>query len=223
MDVNFVYEIMLEAVGKNKNQGYLSPAEFERVINQAQYSYMDYLMGQYQKYMPMRPVSVVQFGNNERVRQSIAPLIYGTILSVDGQGVAPFPVYYEYTDQIWSVYGVYNIRFSQQNQLDSYVHSVIDPVVNNPVYVLNTEGYKFYPNDIGQVNLSYVKRPPSIIWGYTPDGNDIPVYNPLTSNQPIWGDADMLNIIVRALALVGVNLQSNVVIGYANNIKNGGQ
>jgi len=221
--VDDVYKLVLYACAKNKSNGYISPSDFELCINQAQTSYMDYLMGEYQKYMPMRPLSTVQFGNNERVRQSIAPLIYGTILSVDGQGVAPFPVYYEYTDQIWSVYGVYNIRFAQQNQLDSFVNSAIDPIEENPVYVLNTDGYKFYPNNIGQANLSYVKRPPAIIWGYTLDNNNRPIYNPFSSHQPVWSDSDMLNIIVRALAIIGVNLQLGVVLQYSNEIKNQGQ
>lgn len=223
MSTDEIYKIMLFATAKNLQDGYLSPDDFNRTINLAQNSYMDYLMGEYQKYMPMRPIANVQFGNNERVRQSIAPLIYGTILSVDNQGVAPFPVYYEYTDQIWSVYGVYNIRFGQQNQLDSFVNSVIDPVVDNPVYVLNTDGFKFYPNNIGLANLSYVKTPPPIIWNYTLDNNGIPIYNPITSQQPVWSNSDMLNIIVRALSLVGVNLQLNVVISYSNDIKNSGQ
>lgn len=223
MSTDEVYKIMLFALAKNQSQGYFSADDFNRTINLAQNSYMDYLMGEYQKYMPMRPISNVQFGNNQRVRQSIAPLIYGTVLSIDGQGVAPFPVYYEYTDQVWSVYGVYNIQFAQQNQLDSYVNSVIDPVEQNPVYVLNTDGFKFYPNNIGQANLSYVKTPPPIIWNSTPDSNNRPIYNPLTSEQPVWNNSDMLNIIVRALALVGVNLQLGVVIQYSNDIKNGGQ
>lgn len=217
-----MYQLMQYATAKNIQQGYLSPDDFNLVINTAQNSYMDYLMGEYQKYIPTRPLSTVQFGNNERVRQSISSLVNETILNVDGQGVAPFPVYFEFTDQLWSVYGNYNIRFTQQNQLDSYVHSVIDPVPDNPVYILNKNGFKFYPPNIGMVSLSYIKKPPSIIWNYT-DVSGTPIYNPLTSQQPVWEDSDMLNIIVRALQIVGVNLQLGVVIQYSQEIKNGGQ
>lgn len=223
MTVDFWYSLMQYIFAKNTSQGYLSPQDFYLCINQAQYSYMDYLLGEYQKYQPTRPISVVQFGNNERVRQSIAPLIYSELLTISPTGVSPFPVYFEYTDDMWSAYGLYNIRFSQQPQLDSMVHSVIDPIEQNPVYVLNTDGFQFYPNNLGMARLSYVKRPPSIIWGYDLDSNGEPIYNPFTSQQPVWSVSDMYNIIVRALQIVGLNLQVGSVIEYANVIKNQGQ
>jgi len=227
MDVNEVYRVALFATAKNKQDGYLSPDDFNLVINQAQRSYMDYLLGEYQKYQVGRPISVVEFGQNERVRQSISPLIYNAILPISSAtGIAPFPNDYEYTDAMFSVYGQYDIRFIQQDRQDSYLHSSIDPIVTNPVYLIRHEGFNFFPDrpyGENQAKMSYVRKPPSIVWGYNLDSNGIPVYNPATSQQPVWGDSDMMNIIVRALQLVGVNLQLGVVIQYSQEIKNSGQ
>lgn len=224
MNANETYVIMLYATAKNKSNGYLSPDDFNIVINTAQRSYLDYLLGEYQKYQIRRPISVVEFGQNERIRDSLAPLIYGTVLfPFVYNGIAPFPNDYEYIDAMWSQYGLYNIRFAQQDRLDSYVHSTIDPVAANPVYLIQHEGFHFYPETIGAAKMSYVRKPPSIIWGEGRDSNNRPVWNPMTSQNPVWSDTDMYQIIVRALALVGVNLQLNVLIGYSNDIKNGGQ
>lgn len=223
MDVNAVYELMKFAINKNQ-QGYLNPASFNLVINAAQRSYLDYLLGEYQKYKTGRPISTVQFGQNERIRQSISPLIYGTVLfPFTYNGVAPFPSDYEYNDSMWGQYGFYKIRFVQQDRLDDYLHSGIDPIATNPVYLINHEGFLFFPNDIGAAKMSYVRTPPSVVWAYVFNSNQRPVYDPFNSVDPVWGDTDILNIIVRALQLVGLNLQLGAVIQYSQEIKNTGQ
>lgn len=222
MTTDEVYKIILYAAAKNKQQGYISPADFNGVLMPvAQKSYLDYLRGEYQKYQPGRPIPVVAFSQNEMVRQSFAPLIYGAVLNPNSTtGIASFPYDFEFVDAMWGVYGFYNIRFVQQDRLDSYIHSEIDPVASNPIYLIRHEGFQYYPENIGQTRLSYVRKPPSIIWAYTLDSNNRPVYDAANSTQPVWGESDMMNIIVRALQLVGVNLQLGVVIQYSQEIKN---
>jgi hypothetical protein len=224
MTVNEVYVLMLDICSKNLQQGYLSPADFNTYINQGQRSYSDYMRGEYQRYQIQRPIAVVEFGQNQMVRQTLAPLIYGVVLNPNlTTGVAAFPSDYDYADAMWDTYGLYNIRFIQQDRQDSYIHSSIDPVVSNPVYLINHEGFKFFPADIDHATLSYVRTPPPITWGYDEDANGIPVYNPATSQDPVWSDTDILQIVVRALSLAGVQMQFGVVLQYANDIKNGGQ
>lgn len=224
MTVDEVYRLMLFAVAKNTQQGYLSPDDFNLTINVAQRSYLDYLLGEYQKYQIQRPIAVVEFGQNERIRESLAPLIYGTVLPVNSStGIGSFPYDFEYTDAMWSQYGFYNIKFVQQDRLHSYYRSTIDPIAQNPVYLIKHEGFQFYPETIGNARLSYVRKPPSIVYAYVYDGNGIPVFNPFNSVNPVWSDTDMLQIVVRALMLVGVNLQFSTVIQYSQDIKQSGQ
>lgn len=218
---------MLYAVAKNQSQGYLSPEDFYTSINTAQRGYLDYLLGEYQRYQIQRPIAVVEFGQNQRVRDSLAPLIYGAVLPINSvTGIASYPSDYEYVDAMWGVYGFYNIRFIQQDRLDSYVHSQIDPVATNPVYLIQQEGFRYFPErpyGENQARMSYVRNSPSIVWGYVYDSNGVPVWNPATSQNPVWSETDCMQIIVRALMLVGVNLNFNTVMQYSNDIKNGGQ
>jgi len=217
MDVNQMYEIFLYAIDKNLQQGYASPEDFYKTINQAQRSYLDYLLGEYQKYQVQRPIAVVEFGQNQRIRDSIAPLIYNAILPINSTtGIASRPSDYEYPDAMWGVYGNYNIRFVQQDRHDSYVHSQIDLVTINPVYLIRHEGFQFFPDrpfGENQAKMSYVRNPPSIVWGYVRDSNDQPVWNPATSQNPIWSDTDCLQIITRALMLAASTFTFNA---YAN-------
>jgi hypothetical protein len=223
MTIDEIYQITLYATAKNASQGYVSPDDFNLTINQAQQSYVAYLLGSFQQYMPGRPVARVEFGQNTIIRTRLAPIIYWYDLSVDPDGFSDYPGDYLQTDAMFT-YGNYNrIRAVQQDSLYSYYNSVIDPIASNPIYILEDLGFRFFPEDINEAKLSYVRNPPNMEWAYTLDGNGIPVYDPINSVQPVWDDASILEIIVRALAIIGVNLQLNTVMQYSMDIKNQGQ
>lgn len=234
MNVNECYEIILYATAKNKSQGYVSPDDFNLTINQAQRSYVSYLLGSFQQYMPGRPVARVEFGQNTVVRTRLTPIIHWADLTVDPTGFCSYPADYLQTDAMLTSTGYQRIRSVQQDSLYSYYNSTIDPVATNPIYILEETGFRFFPINIGTAKLSYIGNPPEISWGYDLNANGIPVYNPndslplqpnqvALSAQPVWDDASMLEIIVRALAIIGVNLQLNVVEQYSMEVKNQGQ
>ena len=222
MTVDFMYRLMQYAVNKAQN-GYLAPSEFNLVINQAQLSYANYLIGQSQQYQYGRNQSRVSFGNNENVRQSLTPIIYGYVLSINNQGFSPYPGDYQKMDSLIDIYGG-PIRFISQDRRYAYLASTIDPIASNPGYELVYNGFQFYPQTLRKANLSYVKTPPNIVWAYTLDPiTGEPTYDPAQSDDPVWFDVDCLEIIVRALKMVGVNLQAADVYRFADEIKNTGQ
>jgi len=214
---------MLYAIRKNQN-GNLNPASFNLVINQAQWSYTGYLLGEFQKYTPGRPFAAVEFSQNEDIRQRLSPFIPAPVtLTINGSGIAPYPTGYLNSDAM--TYGIYKqrVKFIQQDRLFSHLNSYIDPVATNPFYLIYKDGFQFYPINLGTAYLSYIKQPDELVWAFTLDPQGRPVYNPGASVQPQWLDLDMLEIIVRALAIVGVNLQLNVVEQYSQVIKTQGQ
>lgn len=221
MTVDTVYKIMQFAVNKNQN-GYLTPDQFNLVINQGQLSYMAWLLGETQQIQYQGTQSRVQYSISENTRQKIQPFITITNLTISS-GFSAYPIDYQLTDTMTSSDGVNRIRYAANNKLYSFLKSKIDPVATNPVYTLSKNGFTFYPNTLTSATLAYVSVPNTIVWAYTLDGNGRPVYNPSLSVNPKWYDSDMLEIIVRALRLVGVNLKDGEVSQYANEIKNGGQ
>lgn len=222
MSVDEVYNIIQFIINKEQS-GYVSPDEFNLIINQSQDSFQDYLLGEFQQYQTGRAVSRVTFGQNQRVRQRLSPTIYNYNLSIDVAGFSPYPADYLETDTMWTIYGHNRIRYVQQDSLFSFLDSVIDPVTSNPIYLIERTGFSFYPSTLGAANLNYVRKPPRIIWGFTLDVNNRPIYDPFNSQDPVWSDLDMLEIIARALRMVGVNLQDNQISQYANEIKQSGQ
>jgi len=220
-----MYNVVSEALVKNRQQGYVSPDDFNTNINIAQLGFLDYLLGEFQQYAGGRPVARVQFGMNESTRQRLTPFIQKPVtLTVDGTGFAPYPSDYQQMDAMFTLQMDNRIRFAQQHKLYSYLRSQIDPISANPVYTIVDTGFSFYPTSIGGAKLSYVRTPKTITWGFIPDPiTGIPVYNPGASQDPEWYDIDCQEIITRALAIFGVSLQLPQVAQYANQIKSQGQ
>lgn len=225
MNVDEVKRIYDFAIAKNNGQGYNTPDEFNLNIKVAEAGYFDFLRGEYQRYQVQRPIAVVEFGQNQNIRTSLAPLVYGAVLNINSStGIASYPSDFQLVDAMWGVYGTYNIRFVQQDRANGYVRSKIDPIASNPIYLIQHEGFHFYPETLGQARLSYLRTVPYMVWAYTIDQTTgEPIYDPTNSRQPVWADSDLFQIIVRALQRAGVNLQSGVVMQYANDIKNNGQ
>lgn len=222
MTVDFAYTLIKKILSKNQ-QGYASPSDFNSFINQAQLMYLDYLLGEFEQYQYQRPVPKVQFGMNQQTRQSLTPLI-GSFLTlvVDGSGLLLYPPDFQQVDAMMTV-GDKAIRYCQQHQKDAFLNSRIDPVATNPIYLIQDDGFQFYPITIGSAKLSYVKTPPEIKWSFIADGNGRPVYDPGSSFDPVWYDVDCFKILSRALLMFGVSLQATQVQQFANNIKNLGE
>lgn len=222
MTVDFIYELVLFIANKNQ-RGSIIPAGFNRVINVAQYGFVAFLLGEYQKYTNGRPVPPVALGMNRRVRQSLSVITEHNVpLAVDSAGVALYPTDHEYTDAMFTTSNK-EIRFVEQHNLHWALSSEINPVASNPIYTLEKTGFRFYPNNIGSAKVSFIKTPPTITYGTTPDLNGRAVYDAAVSVHPVWGEVDCFEIIARALRAIGVHLQHQDVSQYANEIKQGGQ
>lgn len=225
MDVNTLYLIQKYAIKKNQN-GNLKPDDFNRVNNIAQREWVAFLCGNMEGYQPGHPLPRAEFGNNRTSRQRLSPVIYGFILNINsiyGYGTAGYPNDYIQTDAMYSIYGMSSIRYVPQHKLSTVYNSTIDPIDTNPIYLIKDKGFQFYPETQWQAKLSYVRNPPDIKWAYTVDDNGREVYDPNNSVDPIWDEVSMMEIIVRSLRIIGVNLQIGAVIQFAQEVKNTGQ
>lgn len=223
MTADDCYKIMQFIVNKNQN-GYLKPEDFDRSINSGMRSWMSWVLGGLQQYQPGRPIARVELGNNEIVRQRITPAIYGYVLNVSSiYGTSPYPGDYLQTDTMYSIYGVKRVRYIDNDKLDGVYNSVIDPITTNPIYLLEDDRFQFYPISIWQTKLRYVRDPQSIHWAFNEDMHGRPIYDPINSVDPIFDNLSIMEIIARALRMVGVNLQVAEVIQFAEEIKTQGQ
>lgn len=223
MNVNEHYELVQYIISKNQD-GYLTPDEFNLTANSAQDGFMSYLTGSLNTYQYQRPIAKVELGNSQQLLQKLAPFIQPpSALVVDSSGFSPYPSDFSQVEAMFTITGTNRVRFVQQDSLYSYVNSVIDPIATNPIYSIEDKGFRFYPNSIGSAKLSYIRLAKRIKWGFTKDSQERPVYDPTISQDPEWGNIDMMDIIARQLAMNGVNLQAGQVAQYAQQIKMQGQ
>lgn len=223
MTVKDAYDLFLFIVNKNQ-VGNTIVGSFNTSINSAQYSYLSYLLGLFQQYQYGRPQARVQFGQNAIIRERLSPFIGAPeTISVNASGEATEPEGYIAFDAM--TYGPQKkrVKLIQQDRLSSHFNSAITPMSDNPFCVKIKGGFLVYPNSIGEVYLSYIKKPDAIVYAYTLDGNGLPVYNAGNSKDPLWYDTDMMEIIARALSQGGVNLQAGQVQQYAQMLKTAGQ
>lgn len=220
MSVDDVYKIMQFVINKNQN-GYLTPDDFNLVINQASINQISFLIGNVEQFQYGKGQPRIQYSISENIRQKLQPFIKTVTLSVTS-GSADYPDDFLLTDTMMNNDGISRIRYAENNKLYSFLGSVIDPIETNPIYVTSNTGFTFYPNTITDAKLTYVSKPTAIVWAYTLDDNGRPVYNAGASVDPQWYDTDIYSVIARALRMLGVNLKDNEVSQYAETIKNGG-
>jgi hypothetical protein len=218
-----MYQIENYILNKNQN-GNLSPEKFNLINNQAQFDYLNSLLGEIKKYTLGRPIPPSAWGMTARIRESLTPFIQPpTTISVDPvSGQALNPPDYEMWDAMWWGNNQ-RVKFIQQGRLYSHYNSTINPISRNPVFLSIYTGFQIYPTTIGEVKLSYIRTPRMINWAATTDIYGRKVYNPNSSSAPEWQRMDCMQIMARALRMVGVNLQAGEVSQYAEEIKNLGQ
>lgn len=192
------------------------------IINQSQRDFLSFLLGQFVSYQAGRPISRVQFGMNEIVRQRVTPFIGPPApLTIDGTGLSPYPDGMQQVDAMYTI-AMQRIRYVPQHKLYSYLNSQIDPIATNPIFLIENDGFKFYPNTLGSALVSYVNTPPDVVWNFTTDAQGREQYTSAGSVGPLFYDIDVIELISRSLAMIGINLQASEVSGYAQRIKTEG-
>lgn len=230
MTVDVMYRLLLFSINKNQS-GYVGPSDFNLIINEAQLLYLEFLIGPPEQYQPGRPIPKVSLSLTEEVREILTAFIDPlSTLGIDNTGLATYPTGFQRVDAMLTTDLRDRIKFVHQDFLWSTLKSTIDPVLSNPIYLIESGGFRFYPNNvfngagngISEAKISFIKTPPQIVWAFTIVGG-VPQYNPGPSVDPVWYDLDCFEVIARALRLVGVNLQSSIISQYAEEIKNTGE
>lgn len=95
---------------------------------------------------------------------------------------------------------------------------LMQPTKTFPKYAEYGTEMRFLPKDIGIIMLDYWKTPVQPVWAYT-IVNNVQVYNPTGSVDFEW-DAFALNrVAAEYLSFIGINLQANMLAGYAQEFK----
>ena len=228
MTIDQVYQFIDFIIKKSNAGGYLSPAEFNLIINRAQIQYFNKLYGNQNDYRYDRPVPKIAYAITEKISNSLSPFLSdSTSLSIDSTGKVDIPSdLFQTVSLTHTIDGVeYEITRVEQDRIANNLSSYYDaPSADFPIYAQLRTKFQFYPINLATANLYYLKKPADMVWAYTMSGNR-PVYAPTQTGvgvtpttgsvQPLWKDMDMNEIIYIALSYIGVNLKDGDVSQFA--------
>lgn len=116
------------------------------------------------------------------------------------------------------------VQVLAEDELIERLESQVLPVsLSDPICVMNAaKKIQLFPETPQTGMVYYFKRPKAPKFAYTQSGRVI-TYNSGSSDQLEWNEADVNNIISQALSYVGLNIQSQEVIAFAENKLRQGQ
>ena len=159
------------------------------------------------------------YGATQEIHDALRPLrVYYQFIS-NAAGFVTYPDdYIHILGSPFTVTGstVNEIGFVNESELPFALKSQQREVSNSyPIAVDTATGFSIYPQSTQIGFFSYLKRPPTPVYGYTQVGRVI-TYNSATSTQLIWSDAYINNIIARSLSFVGINMDEKGISDFAN-------
>ncbi len=234
ININNVYQTVLVLANKD-NRGYITPAEFNRMADQAQNEIFEGYFVRESSY-EMSGGMESDFSNpvlniSERIN-----LFYKNDTPTLANGIFPFPSDLRQLGVV-SVDGKVADFASHEDIKYINLSPLTYPVKTQPVYTLHDTGIKVYPSTItADVELEYLKNPVRPKWGYImPTAAQIqsgvpnePIYDP-TQFDPATDSydtpaksynfdvspAEYAKIIVMILGYAGITIKQGDVTGFA--------
>jgi len=219
MTIDEVYKFINFIVKKSNAGGYVTPSEFNLLINRAQIQYFNKLYGNQNDYRYDRPVPKISYAVTEKISNSLSPFLSDkTTVTIDVNGQCTTP-----TDMIQMVAVTkevsgkeYEITRVEQDRVANNLSSYYDaPDTEFPIYAQLRTKLQFYPKTLASASVIYLKKPTNMAWAFTTVSGRY-VYDPLLSVQPLWSDVDMNEVMYIALSYIGVNLKDQEVSQFAN-------
>lgn len=137
-------------------------------------------------------------------------------ITVAGTGTQSFTGETATATAIFTNQEEFEVTRVEQDRLATNLASYYDsPDDSSAIYTQFRNYIQFYPINTYTANITYLKKPDDMVWGYTLTGQ-VPVYSEALSTHPEWSDTDMNEIIYLALSYIGVNLKDPDVSQFAN-------
>lgn len=213
MTIDEAYRLLAYIANKNQ-RGEFSPDDFNLMAPVAQMSVINDRLGNLKKYRPNDPVPAYGFGISQKSIEELRPIIKPFVSLSVTSNKSTYP-----TDCIYIHHIAISNRTARPVMIDEWQLMNFDSVIKAPstefpVYVVMNDGIYTYPTASGSISCTYVRRPAKPVWNYTVV-NDRPVYNATGSQDFELADTVHFEICMRILSYIGVNLDKDALIQYA--------
>jgi len=220
VNIDTVYQRVL-ALANKEQRGYITPQEFNLFANQAQLEILN-------KYSPDISGASKVLGNEEEYSDPMDILdqklgVFKTEVELPSpNGVITFPSDLYILGSVW-LKPYTEADQLNENELRKIMKSNLTrPNKNRPVYTLSSVGATIYPNWINKVEVSYIRKPMNVAWGYVVINNKA-LYDPApgkTFNFELHASEET-ELVYKILKLSGVAIQRTDIAQFAAGMEKG--
>lgn len=170
------------------------------------------------------PQNPIYFQSNQNSTDALRTFITNTTIASAAPTIYVLPTNYVHFISCANFVGnsprpVTFVNRDEMNQIQ--VDPIAFPTEDYPYGTIEGGQMIVYPNTIGQVYFTYLRRPTTPVWGYTII-NDEAVYNAATSTQLEWNSVYHIDIARLILGYLGINFRDADLLTYAEQVKANG-
>lgn len=196
-----MYELAY-AIAAKQQQGFPSPADFNRFSNLANTDLFNF-------YNDERDKLLLKVNSGEQIAMptTLNDFLVTTTLS-SSTGIFNMPGDYQYYLSLTSPSSQADCLKVDQSKLTNYLNSTVDnPTIDYPIFTENSDTFSVYPDVINSIIITYLQTPPAVLWAYTVTADNQPVYDPLNSVNFIWTDTEIYRLTARVLYYMSVSIR----------------
>jgi len=209
MNVNEAFEYINFWYNK-VTAAWFTVSELQALINRAQLAYYSDIKTKY--------------ATSQEVKDTLSPFreVYNFTTLVSGYVIIPDTLYLDLLDiqiyfQVSDRMIYYPVKLVNEDERANRLNSQIDPVTSTSPIGEQTapRTFRLYPAAAYNGNVTYLRQPADIVFGYSVVSGRVIVYDPLTSVQFEWRSSDISAILLKALESIGINLSSQEISNFA--------
>lgn len=231
MTIDKVYKIVTYLVDKYQG-AYIAPDDFNMIINMAQTQYIDALTdrnGNINSNNSKSPAGlIINSSISDKLSKFYTESNLNAVLGIVSKPSDSFIITSVRTAGNRPVKKVFD-----DNIATHLINPIDNPTTADPIYMEIGSNIKLFPSSNNSIILGYIRNPNDMVWAYyddlvhLPQGVAVPSGKVLIpsggSKNPEWGEAEINDIIYRAIGIIGINLKDGDLVRAAQTIKNEGQ
>lgn len=221
-----LYNLTNYIINKEQTGNTFDSGEYVSVFNKNSYLYLGKLLGAPELYPQELPITQFGDGKTTSLIHSIEPLIVEERAINLTLGVGSIPTdcfYHQSTVYKYVVNSSCNPPAISDRSLElcnssefktRKTSSLFKPSMLYPIMMLGDGDIYTLPKTLGQIYMTYVKKPTLIVISTTISGDGEEVYNASGSIESEWRDYDKYKIMSMILQDVGINLRAQDIYQY---------
>lgn len=237
MNLEQIKELIILLAGDKGVKLNYGPEDFEDILHNSQLRHFKVKMGLPEEYQPGIPLPKQAFEINQRLTEDTRhfKVVRGWNISEplevdEDKGVIDYPEDYYIVSAMSYFHAVSSSEVYERSiepLSDLEFNMANTSLVEKPDYMFPTcnmqkDMIRVMPKDIGPVNMVYVRLPKRPVYKVI-DNGDFFQYDPDNSVELEWDELNQIDIVIKVLADLGISMQSQAVLEYAQTIKKEGK